>query len=83
MFRSGEHNGVCFSTSQHAFHSAANNVAAVCAQAFNNPGCSYQTLYGALVGGPDENDQYADTRSDYVRNEVAVDYNACFTGAPS
>jgi hypothetical protein len=54
-----------------------------CMQGFNNPGCSYQTLYGALVGGPDENDQYADTRSDYIHNEVAVDYNACFTGEPS
>lgn len=38
-------------------------------------------LYGALVGGPDQDDQYEDDRSDYVHNEVAVDYNAGFQGA--
>ena len=41
------------------------------------------TLYGALVGGPaspDDND-YVDDRTDYIRNEVALDYNAGFTGA--
>nr|QFE31800.1 GH9 cellulase [uncultured bacterium] len=38
-------------------------------------------LYGALVGGPDQNDNYTDDRSDYVTNEVACDYNAGFTGA--
>ncbi|MEZ4864808.1 MAG: glycoside hydrolase family 9 protein [Caldilineaceae bacterium] len=44
---------------------------------------SYQrhTLYGALVGGPDQSDSYTDSRSDYVKNEVATDYNAGFTGA--
>ncbi len=38
-------------------------------------------LYGALVGGPDLNDQYTDAIEDYVSNEVATDYNAGFTGA--
>ena len=38
-------------------------------------------LYGALVGGPDENDDYEDDREDYVHNEVATDYNAGFQGA--
>nr|ADB85442.1 GH9 family protein [Limnoria quadripunctata] len=38
------------------------------------------TLFGALVGGPDENDAYTDDRSDYVHNEVALDYNAFYTG---
>jgi len=38
-------------------------------------------LYGALVGGPDQNDQYNDDRNDYVKNEVACDYNSGFTGA--
>ena len=33
------------------------------------------------VGGPDANDTYADIRSDYVHNEVATDYNACFQSA--
>ncbi len=40
-----------------------------------------QILYGGLVGGPNDNDSYQDKRSDYVGNEVAVDYNAGFTGA--
>ncbi|CAG2243608.1 E3.2.1.4 [Mytilus edulis] len=35
-------------------------------------------LYGALVGGPGQNDEYDDVRTDYVRNEVALDYNAGF-----
>ena len=38
-------------------------------------------LYGALVGGPDQTDSYTDSRGDYVKNEVATDYNAGFTGA--
>ena len=40
------------------------------------------TLYGALVGGPSSpNDAYVDDRGDFIANEVACDYNACFTGA--
>ncbi|AZQ61593.1 PKD domain-containing protein [Flammeovirga pectinis] len=39
-------------------------------------------LYGALAGGPGTaNDQFEDDRGDYIANEVACDYNACFTGA--
>ena len=38
-------------------------------------------LYGALVGGPDQNDKYVDSVADYVQNEVACDYNAGFVGA--
>jgi endoglucanase len=38
-------------------------------------------LYGALVGGPDANDQHKDVTADYVYNEVAIDYNAAFVGA--
>lgn len=45
------------------------------------PAESRHTLYGALVGGPDANDSYTDSRGDYVKNEVALDYNAAFTGA--
>jgi hypothetical protein len=33
------------------------------------------------VGGPDANDDYTDDRTDFVQNEVAMDYNAGFTGA--
>ena len=45
------------------------------------PGDNPFTLFGALVGGPDENDNYVDDRSDYVSNEVACDYNAGFQSA--
>nr|CAB3262581.1 uncharacterized protein LOC100180615 [Phallusia mammillata] len=38
-------------------------------------------LYGALVGGPDINDQYTDDRKSFEHNEVALDYNACFQSA--
>lgn len=50
----------------------------------NNIGVPSQNrhiLYGALVGGPDLTDRYQDDRSDYVKNEVAIDYNAGFQGA--
>jgi len=41
------------------------------------------TLYGALVGGPASADDfdYVDERTDFIRNEVAMDYNAGLTGA--
>ena len=47
---------------------------------FNSGSPNPQVLYGALAGGPDGGDNYSDHRDDYVRNEVAVDYNAGFTG---
>jgi len=46
-----------------------------------NPGPNHQVLYGALVGGPDAQDNYVDDRNDYVKNEVATDYNAAFQSA--
>lgn len=42
---------------------------------------NYYVLYGALVGGPDQNDNYSDLRTDYQKNEVACDYNAGFQSA--
>lgn len=42
-------------------------------------GCRY-TLYGALVGGPAPGSGYVDDATDYRLNEVALDYNAGFTG---
>lgn len=39
------------------------------------------TLWGALVGGPDFDDYHEDDRTNYVYNEVAIDYNAGFVGA--
>lgn len=38
-------------------------------------------LWGALVGGPDADDYHIDDTNNYIYNEVAVDYNAGFTGA--
>ncbi|WP_455249454.1 glycoside hydrolase family 9 protein [Ruminococcus sp.] len=38
-------------------------------------------LYGALVGGPDQNDGYSDKIGDYQYTEVAIDYNAGYTAA--
>lgn len=38
-------------------------------------------LYGALVGGPDIQDQYADAIDEYCYTEVALDYNAGLVGA--
>lgn len=35
-------------------------------------------MYGALVGGPNQTDQYVDDREDYVQNEVTIDYNAAY-----
>lgn len=35
-------------------------------------------IYGAVVGGPDFDDNFWDRRSDWVQNEVALDYNAPF-----
>jgi len=47
--------------------------------AMSNGGPNPQTLTGALVGGPKQDDSYTDDRNDYVSNEVATDYNAGFT----
>lgn len=47
----------------------------------NEPAVARHTLYGALVGGPDASDNYDDSVSNYVNNEVACDYNAGFVGA--
>ncbi|HKN96899.1 MAG TPA: glycoside hydrolase family 9 protein [Pseudonocardiaceae bacterium] len=38
-------------------------------------------LWGGLVGGPDPTDQPDDVTTDFVLNEVAVDYDAALVGA--
>lgn len=38
-------------------------------------------LYGALVGGPNNNDGHVDSTNEYVLNEVAIDYNCTLVGA--
>lgn len=45
------------------------------------PGTQKHVLWGALVGGPDPEDYHRDDITDYVYNEVAIDYNAAFVGA--
>ena len=37
------------------------------------------TLWGAIVGGHSQEDDYDNNRSNYEKNEVALDYNAGFT----
>jgi hypothetical protein len=67
-----------------AHHAAAScpNLPAECDwDEYNSPDANPQILFGALVGGPGMNDEYEDVRSDYVKNEVACDYNAGFQGA--
>ncbi|MFN8074446.1 MAG: glycoside hydrolase family 9 protein [Kineosporiaceae bacterium] len=46
-----------------------------------NPPNHKHVLWGALVGGPGLKDEHRDETTDYVYNEVAVDYNAGFVGA--
>ncbi len=50
---------------------------------FNADQPNRHELNGALVGGPSAADDFAytDARSDYISNEVAIDYNAGFTSA--
>ena len=49
----------------------------------NDPTPNQHVLYGALVGGPRLPDDfsYVDKRTDFLGNEVALDFNAGFTGA--
>jgi hypothetical protein len=58
---------------RNAHASVSNNI--------HSPVNNRHVLFGALVGGPGFNDGYVDDRTDYVQNEVAMDYNAGFTGA--
>jgi hypothetical protein len=64
------------------FCSSCPDAPAVCDwNTFNSPDPNFHVLTGALVGGPDENDNYVDDRADYIHNEVATDYNAGFQSA--
>lgn len=38
------------------------------------------TIYGAIVGGPDQSDYYGDIRTDYQHSEIGMDYQGGFTG---
>jgi len=49
---------------------------------FNAPGPNPHILTGALVGGPESRSgSYTDKRSNFITNEVAIDYNAGFQSA--
>ena len=50
-------------------------------EAMQQAGPNPHTLYGALVGGPGQTDNYEDARDNYINNEVACDYNAGFQSA--
>ena len=65
---------------QQPHHRAASGVSW---EGFNIDQPNAHVLYGALVGGPAAADDFAynDKRSDYISNEVAIDYNAGLTGA--
>jgi len=66
-------NGAC-----HPHHRASHGSKTLTAL---DPVDQVHVLWGALVGGPDANDYHFDCTNDYIYNEVAVDYNAGFTGA--
>ena len=63
---------------QHPHHRAAHGSTT---NDMNVPATHRHTLWGALVGGPDATDAHKDITTDYVLNEVAVDYNAGLTSA--
>lgn len=48
--------------------------------ALYNTGCNPNTLYGALVGGPNKDDKFEDLRTDFAAAEVTLDWNAALTG---
>lgn len=62
----------------HSSSSCPNRPALCDWSAYSSTAPNPQILYGALVGGPDNNDFYVDDRENYVTNEVACDYNAGF-----
>jgi len=64
----------------HCHHRGASCSNGSCAYP-DDPADNPNVIVGALVGGPSaQDDYYNNVRSDYVMNEVAMDYNAGFTG---
>ncbi|XP_049795739.1 uncharacterized protein LOC126210530 [Schistocerca nitens] len=47
---------------------------------YNSAEPNAHVLYGALMGGPDANDAFTDTRTDWAHTEPTLDYNAGFQG---
>ncbi|KDR10771.1 hypothetical protein L798_15338, partial [Zootermopsis nevadensis] len=68
-------------TRPHHRSSSCPDAPAVCDwNTYNSASPNFHVLTGALVGGPDSNDNYKDERSNYISNEVAIDYNAALLG---
>lgn len=70
--------GYAPNSARHPHHRAAHGSKTL---SMDDPPEHRHTLWGALVGGPDLTDKHVDVTSDYVYNEVAIDYNAAFVGA--
>ncbi|MCQ2464454.1 MAG: glycoside hydrolase family 9 protein [Oscillospiraceae bacterium] len=70
--------GYAENSASHPHHRASH---ASTTLAMDDPIDQTHVLWGALVGGPDAGDWHRDITADFVYNEVAVDYNAGFTGA--
>lgn len=70
-------------TSPHHSSSSCPNYPESCGwKQFQTSAPNPQILYGALVGGPkNQNGDYVDSRQDYICNEVSLDYNAGFQSA--
>ncbi|XP_059179535.1 endoglucanase 4-like [Physella acuta] len=74
--------GSHFPKSPHHRSSSCPNIPAPCGPfVMSSKEPNVHILYGALVGGPGQSDEYTDDRSNYVNNEVACDYNAGFQTA--
>ncbi len=68
--------GYCDNSAKFPHHRAASGLTKA-----EDTGDHKHVLYGALVGGPDGNDNHIDVTADYIYNEVTIDYNAAFVGA--
>ena len=70
----------CFTNRHLVFiFSACPNAGQSCGWEFYNSGSpNSHTLVGALVGGPDQNGVYTDTRQNELGNSVMIEYNAGF-----
>ncbi|XP_045161145.2 endoglucanase E-4-like isoform X2 [Mercenaria mercenaria] len=66
---------------QHPHHRGSSCRTSTTQCSIGDPGPNPNVLKGGLVGGPDNSDNYDDRRDDYVKNEVACDYNAGFQSA--
>ncbi|HVU66070.1 MAG TPA: glycoside hydrolase family 9 protein, partial [Ktedonobacteraceae bacterium] len=63
---------------QHPHHRASHGSFT---DSMDDPTTHRHTCWGALVGGPDDKDAHEDVTTNFVDNEVAVDYSAAFVGA--